>query len=231
MKFFDFFYTREGRGIEKDAPPKTGMALFVDIAARDGWDVLKLTAMLVVCSIPLVTIPPALAAYHSALMRIVRDQPGDAIQDFRSGWRKNWKQAYACGLPALLIIGGLRFAMAFYAAQFGGVTPLFLLCIALLVVCGVAWIYLFPLLTTVSLCSRDVCKNALLLGIGRAPRSLPTLIGCALLFFGAALLPLGFDLLGFFIATALSSLVCDLVAWGDIRAYVLQNSDKTEGEG
>lgn len=231
VKFFDFFYTREGRGIDKDEPRKTGMALFLDIAARDGWDVLKLTAMLVVCALPVVTIPPALAAYHSALMRIVRDQPGDAMQDFRSGWRKNWKQAYACGLPALLIMGALRFAMVFYATQFGGGTPLFLLYIALLVICGVAWIYLFPLLTTVSLRARDVCKNALLLGIGRAPRSLPALLGSVLLFWCAALLPLGFDLLGFFIATALVSLVCDLVAWGDICAYVLQDSDKTDAEG
>lgn len=83
MNFFDLLYGNRGIGIDKDAPPKTGGALLLEIVRRDGWDVCKLSALCLLTCVPIVTIPAALAGFHTALLRILRDVPGDPWSDFR----------------------------------------------------------------------------------------------------------------------------------------------------
>lgn len=51
-KFRLFDYTTPGPGVEKDAPPKKGLALFWDIFSRRIWKIISLNATYTVFSIP-----------------------------------------------------------------------------------------------------------------------------------------------------------------------------------
>ncbi|MBQ8541719.1 MAG: DUF624 domain-containing protein [Clostridia bacterium] len=51
-KFRLFDYETPGPGVEKDAPPKTGLALFWDIFSRRVWKMISLNAMYALFSVP-----------------------------------------------------------------------------------------------------------------------------------------------------------------------------------
>ena len=74
-------WLREGPGIDKDAPPKTGLALFFEIFEREFWQILKLNLLFVVCAAPLVTFGPARAALSRCTVNMVRDIPNDVFSD------------------------------------------------------------------------------------------------------------------------------------------------------
>lgn len=55
-KFKLFDYTTPGPGVEKDTPPKKGIALFFDILSRRFWKMVSLNAVYLLCSVPLLII-------------------------------------------------------------------------------------------------------------------------------------------------------------------------------
>ena len=54
-------FAKNGPGIDKDAPPKTGLALFIDIYRREWWNIFKLNLLFLLFCIPVVTIVITLA--------------------------------------------------------------------------------------------------------------------------------------------------------------------------
>mgnify|MGYP001548159731 FL=1 len=83
MLWFRPGYLKEGPGIEKDAPPKTGLVLFFEVLVREFWQLLKLNLLFVICALPLVTFGAALAALSRCTRNMVRDVPNDVWDDFR----------------------------------------------------------------------------------------------------------------------------------------------------
>ena len=57
MKWLWRFSAKEGPGIAKDAPAKTGLALLADVVARNWWELVQLNLLVLLCCLPLVTIP------------------------------------------------------------------------------------------------------------------------------------------------------------------------------
>lgn len=221
MKFFSMLYLQEGKGIEKDAPPKTGSALFLEILRRDGWDICKLSMLFLLCCIPIFTIPAALGALHTAVMRIVRDVPGDWFEDFKHGMRKNLKQAYLCALPAIFLPILLIIAFRFYFARGGITTPLYLLCGAGLLLCAMAWVYLFPLLTTISLSCRHILRNAILLPLCRPQHAAPVVLLVWVLFILSAWFPLPLLPIWLLFSVTVSVFIGDFIAWQDIKRLTI----------
>ncbi len=214
-------WLREGPGIDKDAPPKTGLALFFEIFEREFWQILKLNLLFVVCAAPLVTFGPARAALSRCTVNMVRDIPNDVFSDFRRALKQDFRRNAAVGLAELFGIGLLLAAASLPAVQESAALSAGLFAAALLAALPLG--YLWPLLAAVDLPVRAAVRNALGLAFACPQHSLPALGVCVLLgvlCFG--LFPLSLPLM-LFVPFGVGSFTTSFAAWSDIRRLVLQN--------
>ncbi|SMD01294.1 DUF624 domain-containing protein [Rhizobium sp. RU36D] len=126
MKWLRDRFEREGPGIPKDAPKKRGLALFGQIIGREAWDLFALNLMIVVLSLPIITIPAVHAAATRICVSMVRDENRYLYRDFRDALRDTWVTAtlggmgFAVGLVisgyAIFIYGQLALVNYVYAA-------------------------------------------------------------------------------------------------------------------
>lgn len=82
MQWLEGLWTREGAGIDKDAPRATGLALFFDILKREWWELVKLNLLFLIASLPLLTIPAATFAMARVSRSIVADENTYLLRDF-----------------------------------------------------------------------------------------------------------------------------------------------------
>lgn len=210
---------KEGPGIEKDTPPKTGLALFFEILTREFWQIVKLNLLFAVCAAPLVSFGAARAALSRCTMRMVRDEPNDVWEDFRQEIKKDLPRNTVFGLMELLYLGlsvaALSFPVVGRSAALCG-----LVCAALLFGC-LFFGYLWPMLVTVEVPLGAAVKNAAALALLCPHHSLPALLcGAGLLGLSLWMFPLSLPLL-LFVPFGLSSFLMSFAAWSDIRRLVL----------
>ena len=93
MQWLTSWMMKEGKGIRKDEPKKTGLALFFSILLREPWELFKLNLLMLVLSIPLVTIP----ANFAAASRICNLMIADEIVFL---WRDYWRAFARMALKA-----------------------------------------------------------------------------------------------------------------------------------
>ncbi|ARM16504.1 MULTISPECIES: YesL family protein [Rhizobium] len=116
MQWFRDMWTKEGPGIPKDAPAKTGVALFADILAREWWEMVKLNILFILASLFVVTLPAALAAMARVSVALVEDRNTYLLRDFAEAFLRYFWRATAWGL---VLTGGLAlgiYAILSYAA-------------------------------------------------------------------------------------------------------------------
>lgn len=111
MKLWQFS-TKAGPGIPKDAPPKQGLALLADVVARNWWELIQLNLMVVLFSLPLVTLPAALVAAGRICVLMLEDRNVYAGRDFLAAFRRKFWPATAAGA-----LGFGAVALALHAAQ------------------------------------------------------------------------------------------------------------------
>ena len=111
MNWLSQFWTREGPGIPKDAPPKQGLALLADVVARNWWELIQLNLLVVIFSLPLVTIPAALAAATRICVLMLEDCNVYLGRDFLGAFRQMFWKATAVGVMGIGLAG-----LAAYAA-------------------------------------------------------------------------------------------------------------------
>ena len=116
MGLFTPNYVKPGPGIDKDAPPKTGLALFFEIFIREFWALVKLNVLFLLTCIPIVTIGAAMGAMTKVTVRMVRDIPNDVWYDYWRGFRENWKASTVLGLITALVYGGGLLGLVLYPA-------------------------------------------------------------------------------------------------------------------
>lgn len=102
MQWLEAFWTKEGKGIPKDAPKKTGLALIADILRREGWELVKLNLLFLLASLPLVTLPAALFGMAHVCRLIVEDRNVYLLRDFLEAMRAH---ALRASLWALVTAG------------------------------------------------------------------------------------------------------------------------------
>ncbi|WP_445678772.1 DUF624 domain-containing protein [Radicibacter daui] len=108
MKWLTESFTREGPGIPKDEPKKTGLALFAQILRREWWELFKLNLAIIVFSLPLITIPATLAGAMRICQLMVEDENIYLMREFTGAFRRLFWRASLCGLAfgAVLAIAG-----------------------------------------------------------------------------------------------------------------------------
>ncbi|WP_245304035.1 YesL family protein [Agrobacterium bohemicum] len=110
MQWLEGLWTREGAGIDKDAPRPTGLALFFDILKREWWELVKLNLLFLIASLPVVTIPAATLAMARVSRSIVSDENTYLLRDFIEALRR-----YAWRGTLLMVVCAAMTAASFYA--------------------------------------------------------------------------------------------------------------------
>lgn len=224
MLWFRPGYLKEGPGIEKDAPPKTGLALFFEILVREFWQLLKLNLLFVICALPLVTFGAARAALSRCTMNMVRDVPNDVWDDFRQELKKDFSRNTALGLLELFALGMLILLLSLPGIRSNTVACVVLLALTAIVVLVLG--YLWPMVVAVDVPLRAAIKNAAVLALAFPQHSLPALV-VALLLYGLSfwLFPLSLPLV-LFVPFGMGSFVTSFAAWSDIRRLVIRQNNR-----
>lgn len=111
MKWLWRFSPKEGPGIARDASPKQGFALLADVVARNWWELIQLNLLVVLFSLPLVTIPAALVAATRICVLMLDDRNVYLGRDFLDAFRQRFWRAAALGAISAVVVG-----LAGYAA-------------------------------------------------------------------------------------------------------------------
>lgn len=99
-------------------------------------DMLWLSILTIICSLPIVTIGPSLTALYYVTLKLTRDEEGYITKQFFKSFRENLKQGFVIGILFLLFGGALGANMYFYAMDKS--IPSWLI----VVIMACAWIYL-----------------------------------------------------------------------------------------
>ncbi|WP_370675156.1 DUF624 domain-containing protein [Pleomorphomonas sp. PLEO] len=93
------FGARRGdvKEIDRNAPPRRGVALFVEIFAREWWELFKLNLLMVLFALPVVTIPAMLAATTRITTTMIRDENHYLWRDFWESFRREFWRATLVG--------------------------------------------------------------------------------------------------------------------------------------
>ncbi len=97
MRLFAARSIPEHREIDKNAPPKTGAALFFDVFGREWWELAKLNLMIVIFSLPLITIPATIVAAMRITTTMIRDENHYLWRDFWETFRAEFVRASLLG--------------------------------------------------------------------------------------------------------------------------------------
>lgn len=195
--FVDF--NKEGRGISKDEPEKTGIKLFLDILYREFWTLINLNLLFILCCLPIVTIGASYVALNSIIIKILRDKPVDLVHDFKTAFKENFVQGTIGSVITFIIVIVMITAFNFY---FVVNPPLSYVILGLSFILLMINNYVFPLIASVDLKTKYVYRNSMNLMIICFPYSFfAGLLGtilfiiCALFFpvTGLYLLILGFS--------------------------------------
>ncbi len=119
MQWLEGLWTREGAGIDKDAPRPTGLALFFDILKREWWELVKLNLLFLIASLPLVTIPAATMATARVSRSIVSDENTYLLRDFLEAFQRYaWR-----GTVLMLACAAMTVACAYAVISYAKAVP------------------------------------------------------------------------------------------------------------
>ncbi len=112
--FFGLFnYEKEGPGIEKDAPKKKAIFVFVETFFRNLWKFMPISFVYSLLSLPQVTGGLASAGITHVARQTARDKHSFGLSDFFDTIKKNWKQGLVTG-----IINTLAYILMFFDIYF-----------------------------------------------------------------------------------------------------------------
>ena len=184
---------KDGPGVEKDSPRKTGVGRFFELVGRDmsgmflanlltclgflpviclvyiGFLMNNLTVMIVSAIAGGILAGPALAGMYDTVLRALRDEAGYWWTTYRRAWKRNAKASLLPGA-----IGGLLLAMqiftVFHYDSSVGVVPGALLAVGLFLLLGLAE-FLFAQVALLEMPFAGMLKNSLFLFLGYLPRA------------------------------------------------------------
>ncbi len=101
--FFKSYYN-PGPGIDKNAPPKKGIALYIELITVDFWGFVGLNMLYVICCLPILTIGGSTLAYTELCCKLIRREHVFVLSDFFDSFRQNFKKGILLGMVLLLIL-------------------------------------------------------------------------------------------------------------------------------
>jgi uncharacterized membrane protein YesL len=177
MRWPKMWNDREGPGVDKDAPKKTGLALFGQIVVREAWELFKLNLLIVLASLPVVTVFAAHAAGTRIAAAMIRDENVYLWRDFWGAFRELFGRATLAGLLVLVLFGAAAYSTWIWTQMAANVplaaAPLTVSAAVTLFVVMIA-VNLFALVATTGLPLAEAFKIAFVAALARP---LPVLAG------------------------------------------------------
>lgn len=114
MGFFNKNYSKEGKGVSKNAPQKRRFFLFWELFGRKFSKIIQVNLLFILFSVPIVTIGPATAGYTYVLRNFAREDHSFVWWDFIDTFKKNFKQGFVAGIIDLIFTFLLVYNALFY---------------------------------------------------------------------------------------------------------------------
>lgn len=153
------------RIFDMDNPLMQGLSIVADL--------LLINVLALLCSLPLITLGPALTAANAVSGKLIRNEGSGTTKDFFLAFRANWKKGGLLGLLLLLAVLLLGFdylaALAYAPVMRFGIAALGLLALCL-------FQYAFALLSRYENTLGATLKNAAALAVAYFPRTLGILV-------------------------------------------------------
>ena len=138
----------------------------------DIMDLVILNFLTILCSIPIITMGAALASLHYVLMQIRDDRGGSRVKTYFRQFKGNLKSAIPVWLVfmagAFLLFVDYQIYMSSEGTQRWVLIPVFIGAL----VFGALFVWIFPLLSRFENRFSATWRNALILALGYAPRTL-----------------------------------------------------------
>lgn len=179
------------------------------------FDVMYLSILWVVFSMPIVTIGASTTAMYYTSVKVIRRDRGYVFQEFWKSFKVNFVQATISWVlvvaGVLLFYSNMRFAYGLEGKMGTLLTVLYAFMGALVVGCG---IYLFPVLSRFTMKMRALLKTSLFLFFKHFPRSVLLVVIVAAGVFAMYLVRFSF-----FVVPACTALVFSLVMEPILKLY------------
>ena len=238
-------YSKEGPGVEKDTPRKTGIGRFFELVGRDmngmfmanflacigfipviclvyvGFLMRSLLVMLVSAAIGGIVAGPVLAGMYDTVLRALRDEPGYWWNTYRRAFRQNFKASILPGILYCVVITFQIFLIYFcfsMLAQGENVgTGLWVGAILNLVIFHMMFAYMWPQIVLMEQPFRQTLTNSLRCMLAFLPHALAASI-VQIVFWGLVILtmPLGVFLMLIFGFWFTCEICCQIVG-GDLE--------------
>lgn len=133
-------------------------------------DLMILNVLTIIFSIPIVTIGAATAALHSCVEKVLDDE-GTLLKNYFRAFFSNFKQATLEWL-LLLFLGGVSLIVLLFAKgnEFAAVSMV--MCMAGMVICGLVFVWVFPLQVHFHNTTLAMLRNALICSFSYPIRSI-----------------------------------------------------------
>lgn len=180
-------------------------------------NLLILNLLFLVCSIPIVTIGPALTATYYVALKLIRREESGIIKNFFHAFRLNFKQGLLMGLGVLLLAAALLadlHILTYVAAIPEGISKVLLIVtVVLLMILAMIAVYLFAVLAQFENTTKELIKWSAILAVRHLPVTLVSIAIAAvpvlvMIFLPAVFLQYGFPimlLIGFSVIAYLHS--------------------------
>jgi len=167
--FFKSYYN-PGPGIDKNAPPKKGLALYIELITVDFWGFIGLNMLYVICCLPILTIGGSTLAYTELCCKLIRREHVFVLSDFFDSFRQNFKKGILLSLVLLLILFDLLIiytnAVTYLGTGLGSAGTVFWAIAGILSILLTSLIaYLIPIAANLDLNFLFQLKNAFILMI------------------------------------------------------------------
>jgi len=245
MGIFSRNFDRPGPGVRKDEPRKKGFARFFELLIRDFGDMIKLNLLFCVCALPTVAaiilgilnlnfsifflisllmafpIGGAVVALVYYITKMMRDDPSYVWYEFKRKFLENYKQAAPVGI---LCTGFIYAQIWIWGSLWGALLSeepaieliwYFIAFLSIILFFAITP-YIFMHIAYISLKTRHIVKNSILMAFGYFPRSLMSaLTGCVIWAIFALFLPVSLMFLPLvaLIAVSLSMLLSLMWVW------------------
>lgn len=183
--FFGLFdYSKEGPGVDKNAPKKKGFIVFFEIYFRKFWKLICANLLYVVVALPVLSIGLAQTGLCYITRNFAREKHAFISGDFFDTIKKNWKQALPYGILNVLFTVIIYYDIFIFGANAMSEESGWLQYILLAIIFTVFIVFSFmkfyiPLMIiTFKLKLKQIFKNALIFAFAGMKRNL--LIGLVL---------------------------------------------------
>ena len=143
-------------------------------------DIVVANLLFILCSIPVITIGPALTALYHCMMRTVKGNNNGTVKTFFRALKENFRQSLIIWLLMMAAFFMLILNMRFLIHTGGGSAQIFFyLSVGVLTLLAVFSLYIFPVIAVFANTASALCRNAFLLAF----MHFPTTIAMAVLSF------------------------------------------------